>query len=55
MFPLKQGSKVSVEHEEDTVFYSSGLGVFQMGNLEGKTGRDREVEHNHSKFVVTIS
>lgn len=42
----------SIEYEEDKAFYSSEVGVFQMGDLASKIGGVTGAEHEHSKLVI---
>jgi hypothetical protein len=44
----------SIEYEEDKAFYSSEVGVFQMGDLASKIGGVTGAEH-HSKLFLRAS
>lgn len=53
VFPLRQGSEVSIGHGEGNTFYIPGVGWgFPRGGFGIQIGRVTEVEHKYGKPVI---
>lgn len=53
--PPEVGSERPALDMRKTRCFSSGIGSFQMGDVEGKITEATGAEHNHNNLVLTAS